>query len=473
MVDHDDEALSRLRASDPATGSHPDLHSLRTRIAQKAPASQGSDTATRVDDDLVRGPGLRAPWLAAAAVVALGLGAGGYALGLQQGEGQTPTTAGGAQADPASPGLQPGADALLEMGAASTAAPGEGYAEADSGSMAYDPGPVRLVAGQGLPAGPGTAEVRALTSDQSPEDFLAGWAEAMGFEGEPLEGSDTAGMLIGGVGAGLVDGEGGRLLHASDEEGGLTFAYEDIFDGEYCTMMFEGLTEEDLTMARDEWESAYGETIPFPDESSCRTPTGPAPTEEEARAAATEFFAQAGIDIDGYSISFYESEPDSSFVMVDGWPKGMEYSQLNVSATIGPDGVVSAYGTSGEFASLGDYPVISATEAVQRYGTREFSTDYGVSLPEDNMPVGDDMASQTWVEPDYTMPENGRLEPGDKIPFLLKDKTVVDAELVQGTIWVQGAGSIEVPAWKLLTGDGMHYSVLALSDEALDFQSWE
>ena len=29
MADHDDESLRRLRANDPATGSHPDLHRLR------------------------------------------------------------------------------------------------------------------------------------------------------------------------------------------------------------------------------------------------------------------------------------------------------------------------------------------------------------------------------------------------------------------------------------------------------------
>ena len=71
MVEHDDEAIHRLRASDPATGSHPDLHRLRSLIAQKAPASQGADRATAVDDELLRGPRLRTPWVAAAAVAEL------------------------------------------------------------------------------------------------------------------------------------------------------------------------------------------------------------------------------------------------------------------------------------------------------------------------------------------------------------------------------------------------------------------
>ena len=88
MVNHDDDdALARLRASDPATGSHPDLRSLRHRIAQKAPASVGADTATRVHDDVFRGQGLRAPWIAAAAVAAFGFGAGGDAVGAPQGSG--------------------------------------------------------------------------------------------------------------------------------------------------------------------------------------------------------------------------------------------------------------------------------------------------------------------------------------------------------------------------------------------------
>lgn len=476
MVDHDDEALSRLRASDPATGSHPDLHHLRTLIAQKAPASQGSDVATRVDDDLLRGPRLRAPWIAAAAVAALGLGVGGYALGLQQGDGAPAPVAGQTtEVLPASPGLQPGTDVKTEMGgdaAAGMASSADMASEASGDPMAYDPGPVRLVAGEGLPSGPATGEVRALVSTQGAQEFLDAWAERTGFEGEPIpSGADS---MFGMEGVGLVDGPNGRVMHASESEGALSFGYEDIFGGEYCTDMWTGMPEADLAMAKEEWSKAYGGAVPFPDASNCREATGPAPTEEQAKATVKDFFADAGIDVEDYTFETYDNGGESSYVMVDAWPAGMEYGQINVSATVGPEGVVSAYGMQGEFASLGEYPIITASEAVDRYRTREWSMDYGVSIAEDHVaPAPMDEASMTWAEPDYTMPENGPLQPGQKIPVLLKDKTVTDAELVRGTMWVQGAGSIEVPVWKLMTGDGMHYSVLALAEEALDFQSWE
>ena len=60
-----------------------------------------------------------------------------------------------------------------------------------------------------------------------------------------------------------------------------------------------------------------------------------------------------------------------------------------------------------------------------------------------------------------------------KIPLLLKEKTVTGAELVQGFVWTQAGTSLEVPAWRLTTEDGMHYAVLAVADEAIDWVSWE
>lgn len=486
MTEHDD-AMDRLRLSDPAKGSHPDLHSLRALVAQKAPASQGSDEVTRVHDDPLRAPRAIGPWIAAAAVAAIGMGGGGYALGAQQAEPAPQVAVGPASSgqenvgpaeqrdadgpvdvDPGEPGLAEGLGQDGEGGWAESAPMGgeEGMTEeyAEDMGMAYDPGPVRLVAGEGLPTGPGTGEVRALTSDQDPQELVDRLVEALGMDPRPMPEDGEWNYY----GHGAVDPVTGEVVQAGVESGPLSFHYESMFTGEWCTSMFEGLEEEDLVVIREDWARSYGPDMPLPGPESCRTPEGPAPSEEEAKAMAAEFFATAGIDTAGYTVEVYADDTQSS-VNLEYWPEGMEYGQLNLSAVVGPEGVTSAYGNVGEFTSLGDYPVITAAEAVERFGTREWGMDHYVSIAEDYAPYLEGETSM----PVYDVPEPVTLAPGDRIPVLMKDKTVTGAELVQGSLPTHTGGTIEVPVWKLLTADGMHYPVLALAEEALDYQSWE
>ena len=98
--------------------------------------------------------------------------------------------------------------------------------------------------------------------------------------------------------------------------------------------------------------------------------------------------------------------------------------------------------------------------------------EYGVSIAEDNVPMTEE-DWDTFEMPEWTLPESRPLQPGDRIPMLLKDKLVTGAELVRGSMWSQTAGSVEVPVWKLTTDDGMYYPVLALAEEAIEFQTWE
>lgn len=493
MVDHDDEALNRLRATDPATGSHPDLHTLRRRIAQKAPASQGADTATALRDDMLAGPSVRAPWVAAAAVLALGFGAGGYAVGAQQGpsggqvvagQGQettSPTDAtGAADAVGPLPGLDTKESEAQGYGAGGdsasvTASADEGMAAGYGGasSEAWDPGPVRLVAGPDLPSAPATGEVRALMSDESPEEFLQAWAEQLSFEGvRPVEETDQANWFGDNI---LYDPDGARMLSASTEGAGgaLQFSYQDLLGDPYCAEMYSGMPEGEMDQMRKEFADAFGPDVPLPDASQCKDTSGPAPADDAALAQARDFLATTGLDVSAYELTVPDYGDDSvNQVMVEGWPKdGPQNGQLNLNVQVGPEGVTSVYGTVGEMRSLGDYPLISPAEAVERYGQREFGMEYGITLEED-MVVGPSDATTMPVEPAFEMPEPKPVEPGMKIPLLLKEKVVTGAELTRGTIWGNTGGPLEVPTWKLTTEDGMHYAVLALADEAIDWQSW-
>lgn len=489
MVEHDDEALNRLRASDPATGSHPDLHTLRRRIAQKAPASQ-ADTATALRDEMFAGPAIRAPWVAAAAVLALGFGAGGYAVGAQQGPsggtlaaGQTdePSTGsddGDGGGDGESPALQGLERSVVGHDSASatmmadepSAESGMGYAGGDG--QAWDPGPVRLVAGPGLPTDHPTGEVRALMSDEDPQAFLAAWAERLPFDGlRPKDGA-AEDWFGGDV---LYDPDGSRILSAGvDGAGGaLNFSYSDLLADPYCADMYSQMPEAEMDQMRKEFTDAFGDDVALPDASQCKDTSGPAPSADEAIAQAKEFLATTGLDVSAYELRVPDYQDGTvNQVMVEGWPEdSAPNGQLNVTVTVGPQGVTNAYGMVGEMRSLGDYALISATEAVERYGQREFGMEYGITLDEDVEPGLTDATTMP-VEPSVQMPDPSPVEPGMKIPMLLKEKVVTGAELTRGTIWPNTGGPLEVPAWKLTTEDGMHYAVLALADESIDWQSW-
>ncbi|MGD8201764.1 hypothetical protein ACQE98_13975 [Ornithinimicrobium sp. W1679] len=479
MVDNDstdDEALARLRTSDPATGSHPDLHSLRARVAGKAPDSLDADRATAVPDEVGRGARAPLPWVAAAVALALGMGSGGYLLGsraaddpgvvaVRTGDG-TP----GPAADGTLTGTSPGAQPLEEMVASETGSSEAGMATSGGTveGMHVDPGPVRLLAGEDLSQERTSAEVRALVSDLDPEEFLTTWATSLGLDGDTV--AQTGDLW--GSGQGLYDPATGRMLSVHATEGGaLNYSYEDSFRSPWCREMVppDAGSREQM---QEEWAASWGPDVPMPDPDDCREVTGEAPTPEQAVAAARDFLDDTGVVGQDWTLEVPGwDEPGSRTVGVEGRPADSTFQELSVSVTVGPEGVVSAWGVTGELTSLGDYPVVSPVEAVERYGLREFSVDYGVYLPEDAASL--EGADTSVPYPEYEMPEPVALEPGMKIPMLIKDKTVTDAELVRGAMWTQTGGSLEVPVWKLLTGDGIHYTVLAVADEAIDWQSWE
>ncbi len=480
MVDHDDEALNRLRASDPATGSHPDLHTLRRRIGQKAPASQ-ADTATALRDDPFGGPAGRVPWIAAAAVIALAFGAGGYAVGAQQSPsggqvaaGQDDERSGGADAEDAAEELLGGmaAHSYGESDSASVTAEA-GYATEESAAgEAWDPGPVRLVAGPGLPTDHPTGEVRALMSEEDPDAFLSAWAERLSFDGvRPQAGADEDGWFGDDL---LYDPEGVRMLSASAEGdgGALSFSFQDMLGDPWCKEMYSGMAEAETEQLKQEFTDAFGPDVSYPDVSRCKDVSGPAPSDEQAIDQARDFLATTGLDLSRYDLAVPDYQDDTSNqVMVEGVPEdGSMGGQLSVQVTVGPSGVTNAYGMVGEMKPLGDYALVSATEAVERYGQREFGMEYGITLEEDMVEAS--TGAMTTMPTELEMPDPIPVEPGMRIPLLLKEKVVTGAELTRGTIWANTGGPLEVPAWKLTTEDGMHYAVLALADEAIDWQSW-
>ena len=460
---HGDEGLHRLQASDPATGSHPDLHRLRSLVAHKAPASQGAERASRVDDDLLRGPAIRAPWVAAACIAALAIGAGGYALGTQRGSGTLLVAGEDSLLAPAGAGIDAGLGAELageSFSMSSSAA--EGAAEP------YDPGPVRLVPGAGLSAERTTAPVRVLRSEEDPQAFVDEWARTLGLQGAPIP---TDVEFLGEGTVGLAEAETGRMIMASTEGGGLHVSYTDVFSSPDCRETLEMGYAQEREMLQEFWEGTFGAGTPLPTAQDCRDVGDERPTDEQALAAARDFLTLAGIPTEGFDVQVQDyADEGSSTVYVEAAPEGGAYGPRHITLTVGPAGVVDASAGLGEMVSLGDYPVISPVEAVQRYGLREFSMEYGVQLPQDLEEVTADPGERTFVEPQ--IPDSPEISDGMDLPLLLKDKEVTGATLVQGTIYTQ-SGSMEVPTWELTTDDGMSYPVMAVADEAIDWVAWE
>lgn len=107
---------------------------------------------------------------------------------------------------------------------------------------------------------------------------------------------------------------------------------------------------------------------------------------------------------------------------------------------------------TGERESLGQYPVISAADAVERLADPRFRAGPMPQL--DPRQVPDD-------------PPLLPLEPGQELPWPVPEIRLVDAELVTATYQVAGERLL-LPTWHLLDADGQIWPVLALAEDALD-----
>lgn len=503
MTEHDDEALNRLRAADPAIGAHPDLQRVRAGLAGVASLGGDADRAVPVTDPMNRRT--RWPLAAAAAIAAVSLGVGGYTLGASQAE--RPVVAGddAADADGAETDTDPEvglAEAALREEALSggdgMAAGAEGEVSSDSGyGWSEMWGPVVLTAGDGLSDERTTGEVRAPQAlDVDPEQLLGDVAAARGIEGEITE--------MDGQSWSVVDGP--VAVHVNRWGSSLDVSYTDYTADPYCAEMAQ-----EAELSEEEMAEEPGWFGPRPDD--CRE-VGPAPDEETALAESSDLLEDLGVDlstvrleVEDYGVSYtMEMEGPLSTADVttvteapasqdDGQDPGqdaalstaevsepvdvpVDYAMPTVEVTVygaegsgSPDpkghvsvssvGVSSAYVSLVEHVSLGDYPVISAQEAVERFMDPRFAQGT-FSLPFDEQYYSEEMYSELEV------PQPVQLEAGDPLPYPVREATVVEAELVQGTIHQPDGTNYVVPGYRLTDDRGQQYGVLGLAEEALD-----
>ncbi len=452
---HDDEAFERLRAADPAAGSEPDLVALRSAVTARAQADAvaGDQLATR-----------RARWpIAAAAAAALVLGSGGgYAVGALQGGSGADDSA--VMAD-----TRDGAEADLGGGLAEESAGAVGPQVATDGAAADEAGLDQAWWGygrteftaQGLSDQGGSAQVLAVdAASVFDAATLASAAEVLGVAGEPQQ--------DGGVWTvGPQDGSGPSLSMYPDGSAALNF-YDPAADPWFCERV-----EEDSAAGADGAEGDVVEPMPACDEQDL----GPAPEGPVAEQLMRDLLTELGLDPAGF-----EMENDgggvwtyvTAYEVLDGERTGRAWN-----ATFTGAGLHSLYGSLAPLVALGDYPVVSPTEAVARLSDPRFGTpgpmwlDDGIledTMSEDSLSDGSATALPAPDRPGTaTVPDTP--EPGSALSWPVAQVTITEAELVTQT-QTDGSGALLlVPTYRLTATDGTVWSVLAVADEALDFSS--
>lgn len=451
MSEHD-ESLNRMRAADPAIGSHPNLSELSSKIAAEVAAE--SDRAVRVNERSARRS--RVPMIAAAAALAMGVGVGGYAIGAGTADG------GGEQAGPVSVqnGAEAGPTADLGQGqrpgsiGGNRTESGGGYSTQSGSAVGEDsetswPGgmggqAVVLNPGPGLSTTGGTGEVlQPVPLEGDLEERLTAWAERLGLEGSVQ-----------------VQDE----LWASLDSGAITLS---INGGSYAGLDY---SNSDLQIWCDD---AFFEILPEDVEGAEPTsepaPVSPSECElgltevDEATAldVAADFLTDAGLDAEAYTLEIAYTDGLTTEVYGTS-SSGVVPTRASISVT--SEGVSYGYVQLPlEYASLGDYPVISATEAVERLNQPRYTSWY-VSIPS-----VDDAWRGGWNEPGWVEPEPIVLQPGQAIPFAVTEATITEATLTTGLLGLADGTELAVPAYDLRDENGTAYSVIAVADSALDF----
>ena len=485
-----DEAFDRLRAADPAAGLSPDLDAIRATVAASvssaAPddstgASATSTPATSTaptspspttDDggvvDLVAARSRRRParWLqvAAAAVGVVAVGSAGYGLGAQ---GSSSVTADGA----ASTAVDEGAAGPGQAPFSSPESAAESSASSADRSMIAGFGQRTLFTAVGLDDTPSAASAWGYdpAATFTPESALA-VAQAVGLEGEPA-------LLYGSWHVGSTDWTGPALDVQSDAA--TSFSYYDP--------------------TVDPWAEGTEAT---------------AVDGAEATARLSEIMTSLGVDPAGFELVVEDmGTATATTVSASRAPGGVgdgQTWQLTVSSL----GVSSLNGALAPLVDLGSYDVVGPATAVARlmdprfgatpeFGIMPFAraaedlqiTD-GVS-PEEaqaleeadpGLEVVPDPGVDAVPEPGVdVMPEPGTGSdvpaddpaavptlppspaPGGVISWPVAQVAITGAELTTTTVYAADGSVVLVPAYRLSGDDGSTWTVVAVTEQHLDF----
>jgi len=308
----------------------------------------------------------------------------------------------------------------------------------------YDSGRATFHA-DGMSTDGGSAEAYAFdATDVATRAGAARLADALGVAGKPR-------WEYGAWAAGPRDGDGPTIWLSVD--GSATFSYNDP-DADPWRCEDVARTTEDGGAAADD------------DGDGCADRHAEPVGDRAARRALTDIMTRLGVDPSGFEIEVAEQTDDepgrwvTAFQVVGGSRTGAQWS-----ATVGPDGVAWLDGFLAATTDLGEYPVISAAEAVDRLGDPRFA---GSAWPV----VYSEEAE--YAEPDEPAEPTAPPAPpaaGDKVDWPVSDVEITDARLGLA-LQTQTDGAVAlVPAYELSDADGNAWSVLAVADAATDYST--
>lgn len=472
-----DELVARLRAADPAAQAEPDVAALRAavdtaRAAEAdgpAPGAPVVPEAPVVPDELAARRARRwTGWpvkVAGVAAAALLLGGGGYALGSARDGG---ASGGDAIAGGAAPAIS------LQDGSGS----GESLTGAqDEGAKGVASGAPRAADGMGDSAFAGGAWRTVFTSSglsdaattlhgygfdsvgAFTQDTIARAATALGVPGTP-ELRDGSWMV------GPNDGTGPSVSLYPD--GTVTLSYYDPNKDPYsCTPTTTAGTAPGDAGAEGGAEGSTSAVAPVPDPCQTRD-LGPAAEGDAAKQVLRDTLSALGLDPASFELTVDHTadSPEWSYVtayqVLDGQRTGLTWSAQLTGA-----GLQSLYGSTAALVDLGDYPVISPADAVERLMDPRFASGFFGPMyrATDGM-----AAAETSVAPEPSTPTvPPTATPGTAVSWPVQHATIVTARLGLALQTQPDGAALLVPTYELTSDAGDVWTVIAVADDKLDF----
>lgn len=478
-----DVAFDRLRAADPAASTVADLPALRDAVTARAAAGEVgvADLGAARSARATRSGRRPARWLQVAAAVA-GLavvGSGAYALG--RGDAASPATAAitlTPAAGSAVGGLAP--RSAPESMAADTAS-------ADAKMIAPGFGGRTVFTGSGLSDESGSA--RAWTFDPASvfsAETAARVAGVLGVAGEPAQ-------QWGAWSVGPQDGTGPSLQLQPDGLASLSY-YDPSRDPWTCVRSAPDTP--DLAPAEPEpadgggtsggpatSQLAPGESAPLerPLDPPCTLPGTAAPSGDDASAQTRDLLERLGVDAGGYELEVASDtgQPAATTVYAHQVLEGQR-SGVSWSLTFVADGVQALYGPLAPVVDLGVYDVVSPAEAVERLMDPRFGASAGGVVPlaaqaraslDQPMVATEDLDAVVPDGPGQVPTVPALTEPGSALSWPVQEVTLTSARLGLATVAQADGSTVLVPSYELADDEGSTWSVVAVTDDGLDFSA--
>ena len=467
------EAFAALAAADPALGQSEDtarLAQIRERVLAR---TRAEESAQGTMDRRFRSRKLA--WVggaaAACALVAVG-GLGGAAISASGGGGggqivaaSSPMmpTMGSGQGNRQGNAAAEGAPTRDSASSTSISAPGVA-SDARMGmdkampSYGYYGWRTILEPGDGITDEAGTAAGYAYVKpDADPSKVAADLAAALGVSGDPVDQSGDGTSWV----VGPIDGSGPQVWVGSWGSM-VNWNYSDPGAYVACTSpVSEPMPAEDESASKGSDSAGSGASAgePTPPCADAGTP----PSEKEAVARAKELLAATGVDPASVEWEVYRDDYSASataWQLVNGQRTSMGWS----FAFSQNDRVQWASGFVSELTEVPAYPIVGARTAIERTKDPRWSSML-------NGPIGGPLYAARDV--------SASVVPGAGAPVTKDGRPVISMPVATAVIekaelgltqYSQPDGSIVlVPAYQLTAVDGSTWSVLAITEDYVDF----